>query len=913
MKRNREQFDIEINVRQMLLVLKRRWMFIAIGAFLGGVFGGIVPTLNSPVYTATGTMRFVNQRAISVGDISQETNILQPSTPMSNPLATELLMMQSRPVLKTVIETLDLRTEEGAPLPPAMLAENMSVEILPSTDVVRVSYISERPQEAAAVANTLIETYIESNIRTHRAQAEATREFIEQQLPDVEAELEGVELALRRFKERHNLVSIEQEADGVSQKLVRLESQIQDQEQSLLQINTQLSFLSRELGLTAEEAIAANALSQSSGVRSVYEELQLIEQQLAAQQARFTEENPTVISLRARQQQLQRLLDQRIRDVTDSDRAIDDLSVLDVGAQEQGLREALVQNSLTSMSLSRSLTELQAEMARSRQRAQQLPSLEQQQRELERKLQAAQMTYETLLAGLQEARVKENQEVGNVRIVAPALVPVLPSNMASIISIELIAGLTLGVGLGLSFGILLELLDNSLRTEYEARNYFKRYPILGTIPVWTEDDWQLSEYGTQPETANFDLPLMLSSIPPENPLYPVSIAYRRLQTNLKLLGGERRLRIIALTSSAPGEGKSVTAANLALALANLSHRVLLLEADLAAPQQHKIWKLSNVWGLSNILQDQIAPEQAIQPVAETLDVLSAGVGAPGVVALLDSDRMGSTVRRLSEVYDYVIVDSPSLLVAPELISISQLADGVVMVVRPGVLSKSDAVAAQETLNNTGINILGIIVNGVLKIQLRTPTSEAVSRDRTAEFDPTSTPIPTPTAATAAQRESGVDETEADEETLVESAGGGLLARIKRTLGLERHPFEAAETEAAGARSSEFAIEDELDTETPAVEAAAPTTESTVVETPPGEDQEVETLVEQGAAKSSANGHTNGHHHTGNGHHSGVNGRHSGVNGHSSGVNGEHTPEQNDPSSRPRRLSAITRPHEDAER
>ncbi|MEM8643130.1 MAG: polysaccharide biosynthesis tyrosine autokinase, partial [Cyanobacteria bacterium P01_G01_bin.54] len=828
--KTREQFDIEINIQQLLLILKRRWLLIVAGGLAGSLLGGVPPLFDTPIYRAGGTLKLIPQNSISVAGVSNEAGLLQPTSALTNPLATEVLVLQSRPLLAEVVSELDIKDPyTGGPMPIGYIGNNIQAEILTQTDVIRISYTSQRPKEAADVVNALMDAYIRHNIRTNREQAEKTRTFIEGQLPKVEKELSEVEQALRNFKENNNINSLSQEASLVTESLLTLENQILAQQRELLRLDARLNFLNQELGLTPAEAIAANALTQSTSIQAVYQQLQTVEQELAVQRSRFTDRNPTVLALLEQKQRLEALLEERIARVAEQT-TVNDLGILEAGAEEQTLRGTLVQDSLSRIGAQESLAELQSEAEQYRRRAEELPRLEQQQRQLERKLQAAQLTYETLLAGLQEARVRENQEVGNARIVSRATVPSAAANAASLVSLELIAGGILGGCLGLSMGMLLELLNRSLRTEYEARSFFKKFPVLGTIPAWNPKDWELETDTERTEQVNFDLPLLELPIGPDSLLYPVSVAYRRLQTNLKLLNGERRNRIIALTSSVPGEGKSATAANLALMLANLSHRVLLLEADLSAPQQHKIWKLSNIWGLSNVLQDQIVPEQTIQSVTENLDVLSAGVGSPGVVALLDSERMVSTVRRLAEIYDYVIVDAPSLLVAPEIVSIGQIADGLILVVRPGVLNKTDAAAAQETLNNTGLEILGVILNGVMSIPLRTPTDpEAEDKEpdtyitavegETAEVD---TYAEAPEEPAIAELQSGLYEYEEDD--------AAILAQLRREAGLEEDypaPLERPTQTYRSRWSNPLGIDDDRPT---AVEPRRPAAAQTDVPT-----------------------------------------------------------------------------------
>ena len=715
--RTREQFDIEVNIRQIWLIIKRRWPIILVSGFLGAVGGGVPPLFNTPIYQSGGTLQLVPQQSISFVGLSNDRGLLNPTSALSNPLATETLVIKSRPILEKVANQLQLRDSNGNPLGAGYIGENLEVEMITQTDVLRLAFRTERAADAAQVVNTLMHVYIENNVETNRQQAKATRAFIDEQLPKVEAELQGVEFALRRFKENNAVISLEREAAIVTESVAALEAQILAQERDLETLNIRLGFVNRELGLTPEQALTANALSQSAGVQEVFRSLQQLELELENQRSRFTDENPTVQSLMDRRNRLEAILAERVNQITQQN--LDSYAIIEAGQQEQTLRAAIVDDNLQALGLQRSLVALQSKLNGFSNRAEQIPRLEQQQRELERKHQAARTTYETLLAGLQEARVRENQEVGNVRIITPAEVPFFPANAAKLISIELIAGGMLGAFLGLSIAILLELLDRSIRTEYEARRFFHQYPVIGTIPAWYPQDWPALAEGEYRDV-NYNLPLVETSAQPSSPLYAVTVAYRRLQTNLKLINREQKARILAVTSSIPGEGKSVTAANLAVSLSLVSNRVLLLEADMAAPQQHEIWRLNSVWGLGNVLQEQIISEQAIQSITPNLDIMSAGIVAPHLVALLDSDRMELLIRRMSEIYDYVIVDSPALLVAPEMLSLSKLTDGVLLVLRPGVLNKTDAGTAQETLRQTDLNILGLIVNGVRSIQIKMP-------------------------------------------------------------------------------------------------------------------------------------------------------------------------------------------------
>lgn len=198
----------------------------------------------------------------------------------------------------------------------------------------------------------------------------------------------------------------------------------------------------------------------------------------------------------------------------------------------------------------------------------------------------------------------------------------------------------------------------------------------------------------------------------DEPGSPISESYQMLQANLKFLSSDKNLKTIVVTSSVAQEGKSEVAANLAVAMAQVGHRVLLVEADMRHPIQHHVWGLMNSLGLSNVIVDQIALDAALQTVATNLSILPAGVIPPNPVALLDSKRMASLVDTFSQNYDFVVFDTPPLAGTADAAVLGKMADGILLVVRPGVVDSTSANAAKEFLAQSGQTILGMVINGV---------------------------------------------------------------------------------------------------------------------------------------------------------------------------------------------------------
>jgi capsular exopolysaccharide synthesis family protein len=154
-------------------------------------------------------------------------------------------------------------------------------------------------------------------------------------------------------------------------------------------------------------------------------------------------------------------------------------------------------------------------------------------------------------------------------------------------------------------------------------------------------------------------------------------------------------------------------ANLALALAELGNRVLIIDADLRRPSQHQVWELPNTVGLSNVLVEQQGWATAIRQEDDHLDILTAGVIPPNPVPLIDSRHMAVLLEKFHQAYDYILIDSPPLAVAADALLLGKMTDGILLVTRPGLVDTGSAQSSKETLEKSGQKVLGLVINGVI--------------------------------------------------------------------------------------------------------------------------------------------------------------------------------------------------------
>lgn len=202
-----------------------------------------------------------------------------------------------------------------------------------------------------------------------------------------------------------------------------------------------------------------------------------------------------------------------------------------------------------------------------------------------------------------------------------------------------------------------------------------------------------------------------------NPKSPISEAYRTLRTNIQFSSFDKEIKVLHITSAGPGEGKSTTVANLAVTFAQTGKKVLILDCDFRRPSQHKVFGLSNMSGMTNLLVENLPLEELVQGTkTERVYILTTGPLPPNPAELVGSKRLGDFLKKLKENkdYDIILVDSPPVLAVADALLLSSHADGTLMVLSAGGVNRDIARQARDSLLNVKANIIGVVLNKVTK-------------------------------------------------------------------------------------------------------------------------------------------------------------------------------------------------------
>ena len=680
---------LDVNLSEYFIKFKRRWK-PALATFLLtlGVAGGL-SLLQKETYKATGKILFKQKSSAVITGIGEESSTLEPILTDQTPLSTQIQVLESDPVIQQVIDRQKLTDEDNEPLKPKDFKSRLNTSVIGGTDVVELTYKSEDPQLASEIVNTLMDVYIQTQIRGNQSEPAAAREFINKEIPSIEAKVRNVETQISSFRTKNSIVDIKEEKRELVTNLGELNRQISTTGSELQGVKAQSAALQNQLGLDLRQAVAANQLGGSPEVQSILEQLTETESELAKERQRFNDGHPVVVSLQEKKNDLNRQLRNLIATNVGQGVNVSQGLLQNNNGNKENQIEKFISLKIEELSLQQQVASLYKSQQQYLNRAKELPRLEKQERELVRAAESAGQTYETLLNSLQEAQIAENQSSGNADIVEYAAIP---ENGSSGTKILLGMGLIMGLFLANLSVLLLEMQDRSLKSLADIKKKFP-YHIVGIIPL--EPPKYRDRIVTRDEPDSFS-----------------SEIYRMIQANLKFLTSEKPPKVILVTSSVPEEGKSTVTANLAAAISQLGRSVLLIDGDLRRSSQHYLWGVDNHTGLKEIIADNQSPISVVKHPMQNLSLLTSGKVESNPLALLDSAQMVDLVGRSRREYDLILIDAPPLPVTADVLTLSKIADGIIFVTRPGIVEHDSAELAQEAMETTRQKVLGMVVNGV---------------------------------------------------------------------------------------------------------------------------------------------------------------------------------------------------------
>jgi len=590
-----------------------------------------------------------------------------------------------------------------------------------NTDMILISVTSEDSREAMLVANAYVEAFSDLNRAMSQAEVHQVKNFLENQLAAIQKQLAESELALKQYQQSQALLTLPEDAGSLLEKLVEFESLYKEAVTELESARERLRFIDGQLGRRLEVEVTA----ATSYFEELKREMTTLQQERAAQvvhlvnQGQYDEHHPRL-----------RQLDEQIENLTQkfkeklAQHAVEDLIGPQALSDEMFLRKFEIE--ATIQALQPKVASLQQIVEDYNRKLGTLPEKKLALARLRRAAEVDEKIYLMMKQKYEELRITEVGQLGDVRIIEPAEIPEEPLGLNK--RLNLILGMLFGLGLGIGLAFLINLLDNSVRSVEDLERMGQ--PVLGSIPFIKETEALQCLKTSLNGSANgvHNGAAIGSAQAPVNgegwrmaarlishfaPKSPIAEAYRTLRTNIQYTHIDKPLRTLLVTSPGPGDGKSTSVANLAIVMAQMGTKVLLIDADLRRPVLHSVFKLDQRLGLSNVLAGRAEFSEAIAPTnIENLHVMTCGTLPPNPSELLGSSTMARTIESLKPEYEIVLFDSPPAIAVTDAAVLARLVDGVFLVVKAGYTSKQATFRAHSLLQQVKARVLGTLLNSV---------------------------------------------------------------------------------------------------------------------------------------------------------------------------------------------------------
>jgi succinoglycan biosynthesis transport protein ExoP len=608
--------------------------------------------------------------------------------------------------------------------------KRLSVKPVRLTRLVEVAFEAHDPKLAADCVNELAASFIDLNINMKYAATEQATTFLTEQIKGLQTEIEQKQNQLQGFEAEANIVALSDNETTVIDRLSQLNKALTEAQIDRSQKEATWNGL-KDVGPDYVPEAINNLL-----IQRLREDYVRLKREYQKMEERFQPDYPELQRTKVEMESARKSLDD----------------------ETQNLVKGAYSEYQTALSKERSL---QAEFDEQKNEAFKMNSSAVLYNGLKVEIQNKKTLLDSLLRRESETGVEarlKGLRTSNIRVVDRARVPVRPSSPNK--KRNLILALILGLGGGVGLAFLFDFLDNSVKTSEDVERY-AGLPTLGVVPKFSlagankaySYGRRLKE-GKKPkqitggagasaagsaasgtglgigagtgagagasDTTGFvaavekaESPLTIELVPHFFPNSRLAESYRSIRTALLLSSADRPVKTMAVTSALPGEGKTVSVANLAVTLAQSGKTVLVVDADLRRPRQHRLFKVKNTFGLTTYLTDSVPIKDVVKSTEiPNLFLVNAGPIPPNPAELLGSEKMTRFIKMMAEECDYMLFDLPPMLEISDALVLGAKVDGVVLVVWGDKTSREALRKAREKLDMLKVRTLGVIINNV---------------------------------------------------------------------------------------------------------------------------------------------------------------------------------------------------------
>jgi succinoglycan biosynthesis transport protein ExoP len=569
--------------------------------------------------------------------------------------------------------------------PPPELAGflgSLSARRVPSSRLMDVSFESTDPQLAARIVNAHIATYIEENFRSKYEATTRASTWLTEQLTELKVRVQKSEDARIAYERQNQIWTIDDKQNITSQRLSDANRQLTEAQSERLKKESLYEF-AKSGNLDAIPQIQSNAaladlIRKRSDAAATYSDAL----------SQYGPNFPRVQRLQAQIKNLDQAIEKENKNI---------LEVLESNYKEVQQRETLLTQALDQ------------QKAETNQMAGKLVEYN----ILKREAEANKTLYDGLMTKLKETAISQGLRSSNIRVIDAAMIPSTPSRPAKTRNVVLafLIGLVGGIGLAL----MREYLDNTVKTPDDIERLV-RLPSLAVVPQFAGSNGDAKKRGLLKSHDSNGHEKRIELVAQHLPKSQVAEAFRALRTSILLSQADHPPQVILVTSALPREGKTTAAANLAVTLAQLGDRTVIVDADLRKPGIGRLLSLGGgkYAGLSSYLAGVSSLELVCipHPTIPNLVAIPTGPLPPNPADLLSSHKLADAIAELRTKFKFIVLDSPPVMAATDAVILSVQADGVLLVLRSGQTPKEAFIRTRDLLNSVKCRILGVVLNAV---------------------------------------------------------------------------------------------------------------------------------------------------------------------------------------------------------
>jgi polysaccharide biosynthesis transport protein len=558
----------------------------------------------------------------------------------------------------------------------------LSVRRVPNSHLMDVSFESTDPQLAARIVNAHIASYIEQNFRSKYEATTRASVWLTDQLTELKIRVQKAEDARIAYERQNQIWTLDDKQNITSQRLADINKQLTDAQSERMKKESLYQF-AKSGNLDAVPQIQSNA-----ALTDLFKKRSDVSSEYTDALSQYGPNFPKVQRLQAQLKEFDQSIEKEKKNILD--------------ALESDYREAQQRESLLAQALDQQKTE-------TNQMAGKLVEYN----ILKREAEANKTLYEGLMTKLKETAISQGLRSSNIRVVDPAMIPSTPSRPAKARNLAL--GFLVGLVGGIGLALLREYLDNTVKTPNDIET-LSRLPSLAVVPQFSGSNGNSNKRGLLQGPAVNGQEKRIELVAEHLPKSQIAEAFRALRTSILLSQANHPPQVILVTSALPREGKTTAAANLAVTLAQLGDRTVIVDADLRKPGVGRLLNLGGGKhaGLSSYLAGVSSLDLVCvpHPTIPNLVAIPTGPLPPNPADLLSSYKLADGIAELRTKFKFIVIDSPPVMAATDAVILSVQTDGVLLVVRSGETPKEAFTRTRDLLNSVKCRILGVVLNAV---------------------------------------------------------------------------------------------------------------------------------------------------------------------------------------------------------